>query len=127
MQQIFGNIKKLRELRNLTQKYMAEQLKMTQANYSKIESGEIDLPYSRIEQIAKVLKINPENLISYDERKVFNAYFDRFEGAKITQAGDIIDNKVFVEEISKQYEARLIEKDKEIKRLHTLLEKALTK
>jgi len=39
-------IKKLRELKNLTQEYMAEQLGMkNQSSYSKLESGETDIPY----------------------------------------------------------------------------------
>jgi len=65
-------IKKLRELKNLTQEYMADQLGLTQSGYSKIETGEVDIPYSRLEEISKVLTIKPEDLISFNENMVFN-------------------------------------------------------
>lgn len=78
MHQLVGNIKKLRELRNLTQKYMADELSMTQANYSKLEAGEIDIPYSRIIQIAKLLKSNIEDLVSHNEKRVFNKHQHKF-------------------------------------------------
>ncbi|MEC4114616.1 helix-turn-helix transcriptional regulator [Myroides pelagicus] len=38
----------MRELKNLTQEYVAEKLGMTQAGYSKIESGATKLSYSKI-------------------------------------------------------------------------------
>ncbi len=125
MQQLFGNIKKLRELRNFTQKYMAEQLEMTQANYSKIESGETDVPYSRLEQIAKALKTSIEDLVSYNEKKVFSTYFDKVETVQTTQSGDILGNKLFIEEIKTLYESRISSLEKEIERLHDLLKNAL--
>lgn len=127
MRQVVGNIKKLRELRNFTQKHMADEMSMTQANYSKIEAGEVDIPYSRLEQIANVLKTNVEDLISYDERRVFNTYFDKVEVAQTTHTGDILGNKVFIEEIKNLYEARITDLKQENERLHTLLEKSLTK
>lgn len=66
-------IKKLRELKNLTQEYMAEQLGMkNQSSYSKLESGETDIPYSRLEQISNLLGLNPEDVIVFNEHIVFN-------------------------------------------------------
>lgn len=127
MYQVFENIKRLRELRNMTQKTVAEILNMTQANYSKIEAGEVDIPYSRLEQIAKALKTKPEDLISYDERKVFNTYFERVELAQTTTTGDILGNKIFIEDIKNLYESRIVSLETEISRLHTLLERALSK
>jgi transcriptional regulator with XRE-family HTH domain len=65
-------IKKLRELKNLTQEYMADQLKMNQGSYSKLESGETDIPYSRLEQISEVLGLRVEDVIGFNESIVFN-------------------------------------------------------
>lgn len=65
-------IRKLRELKNFTQEYMAEQLNMNQGSYSKLESGETDIPFSRLEQIAQVLGLNPEDIITFNEHIVFN-------------------------------------------------------
>ena len=65
-------IKKLRELKNLTQDYMATQLGLTQSAYSKMENGEVDIPYSRIEDIAKIFTLKPEDIITFNENIVFN-------------------------------------------------------
>lgn len=127
MHQLVGNIKKLRELRNLTQKYMADELSMTQANYSKLEAGEIDIPYSRIIQIAKLLKSNIEDLVSHDEKRVFNTYFDKVEVAQTTNTGNIVGNKVFIEDIKNIYESQLVSQQKQINKLHLLLENVLSK
>jgi len=67
-------IKKLRELKNLTQDYMANQLGLTQSAYSKMENGEVDIPYSRIEDIAKIFTIKPEDIITFNENTIFNLY-----------------------------------------------------
>ena len=67
-------IKKLRELKNLTQDYVANQLGLTQSAYSKMENGEVDIPFSRIEDIAKIFTIQPEDIITFNENTIFNLY-----------------------------------------------------
>jgi transcriptional regulator with XRE-family HTH domain len=66
------NIKKLRELKNLTREDLAQKLKMSLSNYSKIERGEIDLTISRAQQIAKVLDVEISNILNFDASQVFN-------------------------------------------------------
>ena len=76
--QIGQKIKKLRELKNLTQEYMAEQLGMkNQSSYSKLESGETDIAYSRLEQISNLLGLNPEDVITFSEHIVFNVMHNK--------------------------------------------------
>lgn len=65
-------IKKLRELKNLTQMHMAQQLGVTQSAYSKIELGESEVTYKRLERISEVLEMKPEEVISFNESMVFN-------------------------------------------------------
>jgi transcriptional regulator with XRE-family HTH domain len=67
-------IKKLRELKNLTQDYMANQLGLSQSAYSKMENGEVDIPFTRIEEIAKIFTIRPEDIITFNENTIFNLY-----------------------------------------------------
>ncbi len=43
------SVKKFRELRNFTQEYMAEQLSISQQGYSKIERGEGEVSFNKIE------------------------------------------------------------------------------
>lgn len=75
-------IQKLRELKNYTQEYMAEQLKMSQANYSRLENNSIEMSLDKLQVIAKVLEISLEDLISLDEKVVFNISNNHRNGIK---------------------------------------------
>jgi len=65
-------IRKIRELKNLTQEHVAEQLGISQASYSKLESGEVEINASRIEKVAELFKMKPEEIYAFDENIVFN-------------------------------------------------------
>ncbi len=70
--EIGRKIKTLREIRNLTQSHLAQELGLTQSAYSKIELGEVELSYSKLETVAKVLGMKPEEIIAFNEAMVFN-------------------------------------------------------
>ncbi|HAK76249.1 MAG TPA: XRE family transcriptional regulator [Runella sp.] len=72
MHSIGNKFKKLRELRNFTQSHMAEQLGISQSSYSTIENGEQDITLSRLEEISKLLGMRVEDVITFDEKMVFN-------------------------------------------------------
>ncbi len=65
-------IKKIRELKNYTQEHLAERLNMSLKGYGKIERGEVDVSFSRLTQIAEALGLRVEDLVSFDEKNVFN-------------------------------------------------------
>ena len=65
-------IKKLRELKNLTQAHIANELGLSQGAYSKIELGESEVSYSRLEKISSILGLKPEDVISFNDQMVFN-------------------------------------------------------
>lgn len=65
-------IKKVREFKNLTQEHLAEKLGMSVAGYGKIEREDTDVPFSRLEQIAKTFDMKTEDLVGFDEQLVFN-------------------------------------------------------
>ena len=67
-----NNIKKLRELRNFTQSYMAEKLNLSLSGYSKIERDGTDISLKRLEQIAEVLETDINTILSFDEKNIFN-------------------------------------------------------
>lgn len=69
---IGNNIKKFRELKDLTREQIASELNMSLSNYSKIERGEIDPTLSRIEQIAETLQIDLAQLLNFDASQIFN-------------------------------------------------------
>lgn len=65
-------IKKLRELRNYTQEYMADQLGVSQPAYSKMETDETEINDVRLTQIAKALNISVQDILAFDEKTIFN-------------------------------------------------------
>jgi len=65
-------IKNIRELKNLTQEYVAEKLGITQAAYSKIESGTTKISYDKLFQISNILGIEIQELLNFDSQKIFN-------------------------------------------------------
>jgi len=120
-----GNkIRKTRELRNFTQEYMAEKLNISQSAYSRMEQEESDISFSRLAQISKILNMNLTDLLNFDEGKVLiqhNALHEHSQGFVFQQQEGLAEQE------RKQYEARISSLEKEIERLHGLLEKALTK
>lgn len=66
-------IKNIRELKNLTQEYMAERLDISQAAYSKIEKGETKISEEKLIQIAQALEMKPEDIKAFDSQKYFNS------------------------------------------------------
>jgi transcriptional regulator with XRE-family HTH domain len=59
VKKVVGNrIRKIREGKEITIKYMAGELEMTASAYYKIERGEINIGVSRLESIAKILKVS---------------------------------------------------------------------
>jgi len=70
-------IRKLRELKNLKQEYVANALGISQRNYCKIENNEAALTHERLEDIANVLEISVKDILSFDESKVFNVMYNQ--------------------------------------------------
>ena len=67
-------IKQIRELKNFTQEYVAGKLNLSTRAYSKIETGETQLTINRLNEISKVLGIEPMEVLGFDEKKIFNFY-----------------------------------------------------
>lgn len=110
---IKNNIKSIRELKNYTQEYMADQLGVTQAGYSKIEKGKTVLSYVKLVEIARILEVSVEDILSFDSQK----YFNNFNKVIGNNNGSILIN---TEENSKTL--KLLYEDK-IRLLEKLLEK----
>jgi transcriptional regulator with XRE-family HTH domain len=70
--ELSNKLKSIRKLRNFTQETVAEKLGISTYSYAKIERGETDVKYSRLQQITKIMGIELEDLFSWDDKKVFN-------------------------------------------------------
>lgn len=66
---IKNKIKNIRELRNYTQQYMADQLGITQAGYSKIEKGKTIISYAKLVEISEIFEVSIEDIINFDSKK----------------------------------------------------------
>ncbi|MBB4807089.1 transcriptional regulator with XRE-family HTH domain [Chryseobacterium defluvii] len=111
-------IKNIRELKNLTQEYMAERLDISQSAYSKLEK-ESNISDEKLQQIAEALEVKPDDIMAFDSQKYFNS-FNNVTGDKngsfIIEIEDtelikkLYDDKIaLMEELMKQ-------KDKELEK-----------
>jgi len=110
-------IKKIRELKNLTQEHLAIELGLTQSAYSKLESGEVDIPYTRLEQIAKVLELKPEDIITFNEHIVFNVMHNETGNGMVVHQASLIEKEL--------YEGTIKSLKEEIAYLKSVLDKVL--
>lgn len=65
-------IKQIRELKNITQDFIAKQLEISTRAYSKIENGETQLTINRLNEISAILKVDPMEVLGFDEKNIFN-------------------------------------------------------
>lgn len=64
---VINNVKRLRELKNYTQEYMAEQLGITRASYNSVENGQTKLTIDRLFDIAKILETDVDTIMNFDK------------------------------------------------------------
>jgi len=114
---IGDKIRKVRELKGLSQDFMAGKLEMSQRAYSKIENNDIKLDWGRIEDISKILEIEPIDLVSFDDNLIFN---------NSPQSGKNNTNTInnnFPDELKKSYEDRIAHLEQEVLFMRGLLAK----
>ena len=66
LEDIGSKVRKLREFRDISQDYMAEQLGISQSHYSRIEKGERTLDSEQLEKIAKLLETTVEGIKAFE-------------------------------------------------------------
>ena len=71
-----------RMLKGMTQEEMANKLNLSTTGYAKIERGETKLRTDRLEKIVAVLGVELKDLVSFDEKMVFNASFHHNESCQ---------------------------------------------
>jgi transcriptional regulator with XRE-family HTH domain len=113
-------IKKLRELKNLTQTHVAEKLGVSQSAYSKMELGESEVTFNRLEKISEVLEMKPEEVIAFNESMVFNVMHNQNGGNVF---GDINNTVSDTERQLYQDQINLLKE--EVAYLKKMLEKVL--
>lgn len=67
-------IKQIRELKNLTQEHISNQLGLSVRAYSKIESGETQLTINRLKEISAILEIDPIEILGFNVKNIFSIH-----------------------------------------------------
>ncbi len=104
------NIKRLREFKNYTQEYVAEQLQVSQTAYSKIERDETDVSFSKLNKIAKILGVTINDIINTSDEKL---WLSITYGQNFDNSNNGIVIKQSISENEKDLYERLIEEMKE--------------
>lgn len=81
MLKVGNKIKKLRELKNFTQEYMAQNLNLSSNGYGKIERDEVDVTIGRLEEISKILEVDVFQILNFDEKQIFNVTSQQSQNA----------------------------------------------
>ncbi len=64
MDELIGyKIRKVREIKNLGQQYVADQLGISQSAYSELENGKVKISNEKIEIIAKILDVSKDVMV----------------------------------------------------------------
>ena len=86
-------IKKLRELKNLTQEHMAKSIGISQGAYSRMELGETEITYTKLEKISEELGMKPEEVIAFNESLVFNVMNNQTGNGLVINNNQMSDNE----------------------------------
>lgn len=119
--QIGHKIKKLRELKNLTQEHVATGIGISQGAYSRIELGDSEITFSKLEKIASVLDMKPEEIIAFNENMVFNVMNNEIGN------GLVINNNQLSEGEKNLYVQQIELLKEEVEYLKKLLDTILSK
>ena len=119
--QIGQKIKKLRELKNLTQDHMAKALGVSQSAYSRMEMGDAEITYKRLEVISEELGMKPEDVITFNESMVFNVMHND------TANGLVINNNQLSEAEKNLYQQQIDLLKEQVEYLQKTLELILKK
>ena len=72
MKEAIENIKKFRELKNITREELADRLAMSLSGYSKLERGEVELTVSKLYRISEILEVSVSQILNFDASQIFN-------------------------------------------------------
>ncbi|MGJ1203848.1 helix-turn-helix domain-containing protein [Sphingobacterium lactis] len=108
-EKIGPKIRKLRQIKGLSQKMFAAELSISQQAVSKIENSEI-INEETLQKVSEVLGVSVETITNFDEDTAFTNIIERNE--VINQRCDVVNNYDSTDKITELYE-RLLDSEKE--------------
>lgn len=114
---IHEKLKIIRLFKGLSQEEMAEKLGYSINGYTKIERGEVDVNFSKLEKIAEVMEVDLQKLLGLNEGNIFN-FLENCNPSNIA----VLQGNIFLSEARCVHELEkahllLEQKDKEIEYL----------
>jgi transcriptional regulator with XRE-family HTH domain len=122
---IADNIRKIRTLKGLDAKTIADHLGISLSAYTKMERGETQIDINRITTIAEQLGVSPTDIMSFSPNQIF----ERVEQSNIgTEVKIETQNQYSVpKEIIDSLTEQLKTKDEQLKQLYDTLQKLMEK
>jgi transcriptional regulator with XRE-family HTH domain len=99
---------------------MAQELGVTQSAYSKMEMGETDITYKKLEHISSILGIPVDEIISFNDQMVFNVMHNQTGNGFVVNKGISDQERVLYED-----QIRFLKEQNDY--LRRMLEKVLEK
>ncbi len=93
-------IKKVRELKNFKQDYVATKLDMSVTAYGNIERGFSDLNFKKLEEIASVLDVTVNEIISIPDNFTFQHFTNSHVGVTCNDNRVITNDDVNIKIVS---------------------------
>jgi transcriptional regulator with XRE-family HTH domain len=112
-------IKRIRELKELSQSEIAEKLHISRRAYADIENNKTKLDIERLELLSSIFGISLIDLLTFDEKQVFNNIFND------TSNGYFAD-KIITDDLDKErqsYLQQIKHLEEEITFLRSLIKK----
>ncbi len=98
-------IRLLRKKKNITQDDMASSLNISQRAYSKIETGEVTLKIDRLEEIAKILQVSVNDLLTENGYQLFeNVHYSQIGSGKVINQVNEKERELYEKIIQRQQE-----------------------
>ena len=111
--QIAENIKRFRELKNLSREQMATDLEMSLSGYGKLERGEVDISISKLYKIAEILNVSVSQMMNFDVSNIFNV-----SGDQTVNGVEVQEQNHYGDQYREKYIAML---EAEVERLKALI------
>jgi len=98
----YENIRKIREMNDMTRDYVAAELKMSTSGYGKIERGEIDLTISKLYKISDIFGISITDLLYFDVSTFFKDAAKRGNSQNVVNHVETIFDKERIFDLEKE-------------------------
>ena len=103
------NIKAIRELKNYTQDYVACQLQVSVPTYSNIETGKTEVTLSRLQQIAEILEVDYQQILTLNRAAMLNGSYGLTNSHEQVHSGNCCQALLRQLQIKDEQIARLLD------------------